>query len=162
MANSSSPPAFVIGVLIVGIIVFLVLVLYYPGPTAVHNASTTSVLGGGAPPANATVAVTMQQELNNSAQAGFNIGQSELYSTSASRCSRELISACDNNVPSQFVCVNAQYASQVQLQYQSIYANPEVCPQFLMAGTVSCGIAQDYCVVQRSQVQPMSPSNQTR
>ena len=98
-------------------------------------------------PPNATIAVNLTMELNNSEQAGFNLVQSMFYVNSSSECSKQLISACDNNVPSQFICINGLYSENVSSQYQRIYTTPQACPMFLMVGNLSCGIASNYCVV---------------
>ncbi len=99
---------------------------------------------------NATIAVSLQQELNNSVLAGFTLNQTVFYSNSSLDCSRQLISYCDNNVPSQFVCVNQRYSALVSSQYNLTHKNLQACPMFLMAGTVSCGVQDGYCVVMES------------
>jgi hypothetical protein len=96
---------------------------------------------------NATVAVMLAEELNNSVNAGFNLNQSMFYSNSQAGCSKELISACNNNSPQQYICINSQYVSAVSGQYPGIYSSPHACPMFYMAGNVSCGIVNNYCVV---------------
>jgi hypothetical protein len=98
---------------------------------------------------NGTVAVNLTQELKNSAASGFTLNESMFHANSSSECSRELISSCDNNVPSQFICVNQRYAGVVSSQYKTIYSKPTACPQFLMAGNVSCGLVSNYCAVVR-------------
>ena len=115
-------------------------------PGAVYNCPNEPVN----PPANSTVpteAVNLTQELNNSASAGFSLLANKFHANSASECSKQRISPCDNNMPSQFICVNQQYADQISGQYISIYTTPQACPQFLEAGTISCGLDDGYCVV---------------
>ena len=100
---------------------------------------------------NATVAVDLQQELNNSAQEGFTLNQAEFYSNSSSVCSRQLISYCNNNVPAQFICVNQKYSALVESQYSQSHKTPQACAMFILEGNISCGIEANYCVVTRSQ-----------
>ena len=99
---------------------------------------------------NATIAVNLQQELNNSALAGFTLNQTVFYSNSSFGCSKLLIVYCDNNVPSQFICVNQKYSALVLSQYNQTHQVRQACPMFLMAGTVSCGVSDNYCVVTES------------
>ncbi len=96
---------------------------------------------------NSTMGINPAEELNNSAGAGFNLTQAMFYANSSSQCSKQLISACDNNVPTQFICVNQQYAGNVSAQYAAIYSRPWVCPQFMLAGKIFCGLEGDNCVV---------------
>lgn len=96
---------------------------------------------------NKTIAVNLTQELKNSAASGFTLNASMFYASSSSECSKEQISSCDNNVPSQFICVNQQYAVIVSSQYNSLYSTPVACPQFFMAGNISCSIVDNYCTV---------------
>lgn len=99
------------------------------------------------PSGNGTEAVNLAQELNNSAKAGFNLDESMFYASSASECSKKLITACDNNVPNQYICVNQKYAGTVSSQYSSIYPARGICPMFFMAGNISCGLDDNHCVV---------------
>ena len=100
---------------------------------------------------NGTLVVSLAQELNNSAGAGFTLNRSIFYAASSPVCSKELISGCDNNEPSQFVCINSRYSGALSGQYKGIYANSgRVCPEFLEAGNVYCGTLGNYCVVYRS------------
>jgi hypothetical protein len=108
---------------------------------------------------NETVTVnTVAQELEESAGAGFILNSSAFQANSQAECSRILISPCDNNEPSQFICVNQQYAEAVSSQYKSIYTKQTACPEFLMAGTVSCGLIDDYCVVVQQADFPSTPN----
>jgi hypothetical protein len=50
-------------------------------------------------------------------------------------------------VPSQFICINKQYAGTVSSQHGSVYPTPRACPEFLLAGSVYCGLDNNYCVV---------------
>ncbi len=113
-------------------------------PGAVYNCPNEPV-----PPINASGSkeVNLAQELNNSAGAGFSLDEGMFHANSSSDCAKELISQCDNNVPSQFVCVNQRYAANVSSQYGAIYSKPGMCPEFLLAGNVSCGLDDGSCVV---------------
>ena len=55
---------------------------------------------------NGTVAADISQELNYSAQDGFNLSMGTFRAGSASDCVKELAGRCDNNVPSQHICIN--------------------------------------------------------
>ncbi len=95
----------------------------------------------------ANESVNLTEELNSSAKAGFKLTQVMFYANSSSVCSKQLISPCDNNEPSQFICVNQNYATQVSAQHSSIYSSREICPMFYMVGSVTCGLDNNYCVV---------------
>lgn len=116
-------------------------------PGAIYNCPNEPVNPPNSTSGNETVAVGLAQELNNSAQAGFSLDEAMFYASSSSGCSKQRISQCDNNVPSQFICINQQYAGNVSSQYDEIYAKPGACPEFLLAGSVYCGLDGGYCVV---------------
>ncbi len=99
---------------------------------------------------NYTVAVNLQEELNNSANQGFTLNQTVFYSNSSAYCIRELITQCDNNEPSQFICINSAYSGPVGQQYKKAHAIAVACPMFYISGTVYCGIQGNYCVVMHS------------
>ena len=120
-------------------------------PTPIVNSTVNSTT---APPnititnSSPIVLENLPEELNNSAQNGFDVNASIFAATSASQCSIRHITACDNNVPAQFICVNSNYSSEITAQYGSIYNNSrQACPLFMMAGTLSCGVASSSCVV---------------
>jgi len=133
----------------------LVIVIFYPfqqaciapapvTTVAMQNSSTTVQQVNGT-----RIAVDLQQELNNSANDGFSLNQSMFRANSSSQCSRQLISGCDNNVPSQFICVNNSFIDTVSGQRSSIYSNnSRACPDFIETGTLSCAVQAGYCVVQ--------------
>ena len=97
---------------------------------------------------NGTEAVNLAQELNNSNAARFSLNEAMFHANSSSACSKQLITPCDNNVPSQFICINEQYAGTVSLEYHGIYRTPGACPEFLLGGNVYCGLDDNYCVVE--------------
>jgi hypothetical protein len=160
MSNSSNSVIIVAALFIVAVIILFVLTMPQtpPGASPYSSANATTTINGTAPN-DTLVAVNLTQELNNSAQNGFQLNSSQFYSTSSAQCTRESISGCNNNVPSQFICVNSQYAGAVASQHQTIYATPTVCPDFLMAGYVSCVAVQGYCEVASSQMGTMVPAN---
>ncbi len=127
-------------------------------PGAVYNCPMEPATPPKNGTSNGTVAVNLTQELKNAAADGFTLTQSMFYANSSSACSKQQITACNNNVPSQFVCVNQQYAGLVSSQWKSIYPFPTPCPLFLMAGTASCGVSDGYCVVlQTGSEVPITP-----
>lgn len=116
-------------------------------PGAIYNCPAQIISTTNSTTPNEIIAVTLAEELNNSANSGLNLNRSMFYSNSQAGCSRELISACDNNDPQQYICINSQYASKVASQYPKIHPSPQACPMFYMAGNISCGLANNYCVV---------------
>ncbi len=86
-------------------------------------------------------------ELTTATNYSFKINDTMLISSFAAQCSLQLVAPCNNNEPSQFVCVNLQYASNMEVQYQSIYPNRSICPAFQVEGKLSCGITYNHCVV---------------
>jgi regulatory protein YycI of two-component signal transduction system YycFG len=153
------------GIMLILILIIVVVLLYflYPRYQPIYNSHSTS----GQNTSNSTnsstitngtaeIAVNLQSELNNS--AAFNTNQSMFYATSFSDCSRQQITQCDNNVPDQFICVNSQYSSYISAQYRQLYGNQSaVCPDFILAGSIACGISANYCVVISSN--PTHPQN---
>ena len=104
----------------------------------------------------AVVASDLQQEMNSSAQYGFVLGSGAYASQNASGCSLQLIGGCNNNAPSQFVCVNSAYVGNVSGQYARLYSQQRVCPAYMLPGTLGCGVSGGYCVVTRTQAAPES------
>ncbi len=94
--------------------------------------------------ANGTEAVNLTQELNNSAAEGFNLTVDMFSANSSSECSKELISPCDNNVPTQFICINQRFVGVVSSQRPPVRG---ACPMFMMAGDIYCGLDDGFCVV---------------
>jgi hypothetical protein len=100
------------------------------------------------PQGNAAIALNLQQELNSSMQAGFTLNSTAFESSSAQSCSLQQISACNNNEPSQFVCVNSVYAARVRSQYSVLYnSSAYMCPEFTVPGVLGCAVQEGYCVV---------------
>lgn len=97
---------------------------------------------------NATrVAVNFSFELNDSQQAGYALNQTIFRVNSQSECSIELIAYCNNNVPTQFICVNSAHAFYVAAQYNQTHSVHQACPQYFEAGTLGCAVQGNYCVV---------------
>lgn len=137
---------------VIGVVILVAIVFYIgnlPGASPSTTISTTPTTLSQTNQ-SATLAVNLQEEINDSTAKGFLVNQSEFYSSSASQCSLELIDGCDNNEPSQFICVNQNYSSQISTQRMNIYSSSEVCPDFMLAGTLSCALQGNYCVVMRS------------
>ncbi len=92
--------------------------------------------------------INLTEELNNSLRDGFTFNSTVFYSNSSSGCREVLLSACNNNVPSQFACINSNYYQTYLNQRHQLYSNRSyACPMFILAGTSSCESIQDYCVV---------------
>jgi len=97
--------------------------------------------------------------LNASRAYGFNLTQGMFRSNSSSECVLVRVSFCDNNVPSQFACINSDYYQDYIGQRQAAFSGQgEICPQYLLAGTISCASAGGYCEVVPSQVAMPTPS----
>lgn len=119
--------------------------------TTIAPASTLNYTNGSLS-GNYPIAVNLSQELNNSANGGLYLNKSAFASSSYPACAKVLISSCDNNVPSQFLCVGAYYADEVTQEAQGADANkPHVCPMFVEAGSIACGVSAGYCVVTDSR-----------
>ena len=120
----------------------IALLIIYVGVYLWHNSLVSTVGVSGPIPPNA------QNEIANASVSGFEITSQMLASDNSSQCSLEQISFCNNNEPSQFVCVNQAYASNVNAQYKLIYAGRgQACPEFVLAGHISCTISAGYCAV---------------
>lgn len=104
------------------------------------------------------IAVNLTQELNNSYAAGFNLTKGDFQSNSSLACVRALIDKCDNNNPSQFVCLNSSAYNQSYLpQKNASNSTGYACPQYFLAGVVGCATQNNYCVVVHEPY-PMSPN----
>ena len=55
-----------------------------------------------------------QNETQRAEQNGYTIGSSAFSCSSTSQCVRVLITQCDNNNPSQFICINSAYLNKLQ------------------------------------------------
>lgn len=102
---------------------------------------------------SASIAVNLTSELNNSRASGYNFTSNEFAANSPAQCSLSLITRCDNNVPSQFICINIEYNQTYSSQTSKINSNLSsgyACPEYVLAGIVSCGISQGDCVVLKS------------
>jgi hypothetical protein len=96
------------------------------------------------------IAVNISQELNNSVNAGYNFTPNDFRSASSAQCLLVLISPCDNNNPSQFVCINSAYNEIYAQQHANLSRNGGACPDYELAGSVSCTSSSNYCEVTRS------------
>lgn len=83
-----------------------------------------------------------QNETQRAEQNGYTIGSSAFSCSSTSQCVRVLITQCDNNNPSQFICINSAYLNK----FNNMTKNGSViCPQYMLAGVISCACASNYC-----------------
>lgn len=139
------------------------------GAMAVRAGVNNSTYGQYAPGVIASEAVpgsfpaSVANVLNASGADGFNFTQQMFVSNSSSGCVLARISACDNNAPSQFACLNSGYYQAYLGQRQAAFSKqPQVCPQYLLAGTLSCVSSGGYCEVNLSNyVNPGGPCMDT-
>lgn len=115
--------------------------------------SGSHVAAAGSGSNSTVVAVNLSSELNNSLAQGFNFTAGDFQSTSTAACVRALITGCDNNNPSQFVCLNSSAYNNAYLpQEQNNTSNKaHACPEYMLAGVVGCASVNDYCVVTHQQ-----------
>jgi hypothetical protein len=120
----------------------IILILVYVGAYLWHNSLTGSAKVLGSVPASA------MNGISNATGSGFQMNATMLVANYSSQCVLQQISFCDNNEPSQFVCVNQAYSSNVSAQYHKIYSGrAEACPEFVLAGKISCAVSGNYCIV---------------
>lgn len=110
---------------------------------------------------NATIVVNLTAELNNSAAAGYNFTANSFEANSSTACSLAQISKCDNNLPSQFVCINSTNEQSYLLQHQNLEGNGTVCPQYVLAGFLYCQVQNGACVVARNSTYSYNVVNTT-
>jgi hypothetical protein len=84
-----------------------------------------------------------QNESQRAAQNGYALNGSTFSCRFGYQCTKVLITRCDNNNPSQFVCINSAYLAD--FSNMSRTNGSVVCPQYLLAGTISCECASNYC-----------------
>src|SRR5271170_3040364 len=124
----SSPPLSVIVSAALGIIALVLVVAHIHAASRINYNQTGVNPGGpciglngqlcGAPnQTNATVAVNLEQEMNNTSQNGIILNASVFSSNYPAYCTLIQIGQCNNNEPSQFICVNSQFAGQVESDY---------------------------------------------
>lgn len=108
------------------------------------------------------IAVNVSQELRNSAAEGFNFSYSYFQENSSAECVLARISACNNGIPSQFVCIGYQYYQYYQQQRQNI-SQSRACPMYIILGEISCAVQEGYCVVTdtRAPLSSMTSSSTT-
>ena len=82
---------------------------------------------------------------------GFKANTTMLMANNSSQCYLQLVSQCNNNEPSQFVCINQDYRAQAAAELKSLYENStRACPEFMLSGHISCAVVDGYCTVTRS------------
>jgi hypothetical protein len=99
---------------------------------------------------NSYIAVNLTNELYNSAAQGFNFTSNDFAAGQSSSCALALITACGNNAPGQYVCVNDASYYTYQQQRQVIDNVASACPQYLLSGRLSCVSVNGYCEVERN------------
>lgn len=120
----------------------VIVALFWAGVYVWHDSASSNTAASG------TLSAVAQNAIINSTAKGFHITPQMIASNSSSQCALQLTTFCDNNEPSQFVCVNTAYSSNVSAQYQKIYSGKgQACPQFLLAGRLSCAVSGGYCTV---------------
>lgn len=118
-----------------------------PGPGPCHCPISATNMTNSTANSTMNTTLSVMQQINYSSAYGFTLSQNMFHANSSSQCLLESISACNNNMPSQYVCANSQYANTIQAQYREVYSSPTVCPQFFMAGRISCSVTNNYCTV---------------
>ena len=83
-------------------------------------------------------------ELNSTERLGYNFTNSSFSCGSSSYCVLVQVAACDNNLPSQFACINTQAYPEYTIQ-RSNMGRDAICPMFMVAGTHTCECASGYC-----------------
>jgi hypothetical protein len=84
-----------------------------------------------------------QNESQRASQDGYTLSSSAFSCSSALQCVKVLIAQCDNNNPSQFICINSAHLGEFSNMTKN---NGSVaCPQYMLAGTISCSCTFNYC-----------------
>ncbi len=122
-----------------------------PGAFPINSGATNKTL-------TPTLPQNLSSVLNASEAYGFSFSQGMFRSNSSSQCVLVRISACDNNVPSQFACLNSNYYAVYVDQEQAAFSGQaRICPQFILRGTVSCASLGGYCEVAFNQSAAVAP-----
>lgn len=131
----------------IAVIVFVIaateLMLYLLLVNVTKLPVTTTTIGYGSGQLNAT---GMQQDASG---FGIYLNSSAFSCGYSNACKKVLVASCNNNLPSQSVCINPSYYDQYLQQYNAKYGNHTyACPAYVMAGNVSCScdLATDSCV----------------
>lgn len=67
-------------------------------------------------------------------------------------CALVPASYCNNNLPSQYACVDSAYANAYLSLYNSGKANQTaICPMFFLAGSPGCECLHGYCALTYSR-----------
>ncbi len=103
--------------------------------------------------ANATEIFPFNYSIANIAGLGLPNSQEFLNAspyacTSSADCVLVPTSYCDNNLPSQFACINGNYADAYLALYNSekMHRAP-ICPMFMLQGHISCECINSYCTL---------------
>jgi hypothetical protein len=83
-----------------------------------------------------------QNETLFASRNGYTLNSSKFQCGYSSQCAKVQVSPCNNNEPSQFICINSAYAGKLA---NSTSGSASVCPQYLLAGVISCRCTSNYC-----------------
>ncbi len=108
-----------------------------PAPPLYANSSQGTEING-------QVFVNYMQQLNVSKSLGYNFTTASFYCGQTSDCQLVQLAPCDNNIPSQFGCINpSAYASYAA--HKAEISKDAVCPFFMEKGSASCVCASSFC-----------------
>ncbi|MCL5440735.1 MAG: hypothetical protein M1448_02540 [Candidatus Marsarchaeota archaeon] len=104
--------------------------------TATHNQTPV--------PPNTTL-YSYSNEISHASAFGIGIGASQFSCSSSLQCAKLLLSRCDNNLPSQFICINGKYYGQYLNLTKGENKTGYLCPMFLVMGNIGCSCISSYC-----------------
>lgn len=125
------------------ITVVFIAAMYYLFTTAIPSRLTTIQNQTPIPP-NTTL-YSYSNEISHASAFGIAIGTPQFSCSSGSQCDKLLVSKCDNNLPSQFICINNKYYGQYLNLTNGENKTGYVCPLFLVAGNIGCSCISSYC-----------------
>ena len=110
-------------------------------------ASTTITYG------NSGVLSPAQQQ-QNAQGYGLNLSNPYFTCSTLSGCEKVQIAPCDNNVPSQFACINPSYYNEYYAQWKTKNRTAAICPEYYRIGNISCScdLQSDTCIETDSAV----------
>ncbi|MDE1768183.1 MAG: hypothetical protein KGH64_02665 [Candidatus Micrarchaeota archaeon] len=154
MAKKNASASLIISVFSLLFVILFVFTLSFGYLKTTMNRGTTTILSKTTAPSSTVaranqsdLAVNFTQEINNSIKSGFSVNLTVFLPNAQSACTLQLISPCNNNVASQFICINPIYKQALGAQYQQLYPPGHACPMYLVAGNISCAIQYSHCVV---------------
>jgi hypothetical protein len=118
-------------------------------PTSTSTSSTTTTT---TPPPTTTMNYSSSgsynavEEQSLAASYGENVPITWFSCTSSSDCTDVLAATCDNNIPSQHICINSKYYGAFESEHNSTFQNStHVCPLYFMNSNITCSCAENYC-----------------